>query len=879
MKKLFTTSLLFLTGAILSFSQNPVSIPVAQYDSLKRNGLLDMSVQYKIVIPYKENTEKPKPPVSTTGGQAKTNNVYCFIPPDPQTYSTPPSFINLDDGGAGPFALPFTFCFYGDNFNSFYINTNGNITFNGIFGTYTPVGFPNASTQPMIAPFWADVDFGGTNPGVLYYQINPTNAIITWQGVGYFNEQNDKRNTFQVIITDGLDPILPPGNNVGFRYQDMQWTTGAASCGTGTPSPCNYNGQTYTCGGNGGFCGAPAVVGANRNNGVDYVQFGQFDHPLIDFNGPFANSGVDWLDFQTFNFSTCNVQNNSNVPPVIQAANICGDTLSVCVGDTLVYDVAFFSPEPGQTTTVDILPVTGSGFSFLSNTPGNTAFTQVQFVASSANIGVNAVQYVATDNGVPAANTSFYLVFKVVDLNLNPVITGNSTVCSGQTTTLSVIGGPYDAYQWLPAGQTLNSITVGPGTYVVKVDSGGCSKNSQPFTVSLSNPQFTVNGNNPFCQGDSIQLSITPTNFTNYNWSNGNNTSSIYVNSGGTLNITVTDLAGCQATQTIQVTMNQASVTIDGPSETCEGIPAVLTANGPGINTYQWSNNQSTQTINYNGGTITVTVITTQGCTATASKTVVQNPKPVADFGPKTVCNGTVWQVNDQSTVAGGSITNWNYDFGNGNTSNQNNPTLPINTSSNLNVTLVVTTDKGCLDTIVASVTVHEKPNVSFTATPICYSLISLVNSSTPGSGLLTNTKWYFGDGNDSTNVLSFNYNYAAPGTYDIKLVVTNSNGCKDSLTQSIVANKTLDFNSVVPNILTPNGDGINDIFGFEPDFDLCFKYTFEIYNRWGSKVFSTNSSKEVWNPAKLSSGVYFWTLVAEDGTKKNGSITLAFNK
>ena len=71
--------------------------------------------------------------------------------------------------------------------------------------------------------------------------------------------EGSTRYVVQLIITDGNDPIITPGNNVQFCYKDMQWTTGAASQGVN------------------GFGGTPATVGVNRGNGVDYIQIGRYD--------------------------------------------------------------------------------------------------------------------------------------------------------------------------------------------------------------------------------------------------------------------------------------------------------------------------------------------------------------------------------------------------------------------------------------------------------------------------------------------------------------------------------------------------------------------------------------------------------------------------
>lgn len=193
-----------------------------------------------------------------------------------------------DDGSTGQITLPWTFTLYGTPYTFFWINNNGNITFDGPYGSFSSTGFP-LDGIPMLAPFWADVDTRGSGSGLVYYRIetNPNRVVVIWDGVGYFSSQTDKLNTFSAIFTDGTDPLIGIGNNVVFSYAEMQWTTGSAS------------------GGSGGFGGIPATVGINKGSENIYTQAGRFgqagadyygDQVGIVFDGGAVPSGVDWLD-------------------------------------------------------------------------------------------------------------------------------------------------------------------------------------------------------------------------------------------------------------------------------------------------------------------------------------------------------------------------------------------------------------------------------------------------------------------------------------------------------------------------------------------------------------------------------------------------------
>jgi VCBS repeat-containing protein len=138
-------------------------------------------------------------------------------------------------------------------FTSIYVNNNGNITFNGTLSTFTPQSIAGGQGNPIIAPFWADVETlgqqlaptpGGQSAGtnLVYYDLDAENGVITitWDDVGYFSDATDKLNAFQLQLIDRGD-----GNfDIVFRYEDVNWTTGNASGGSGglggTPARAGY---------------------------------------------------------------------------------------------------------------------------------------------------------------------------------------------------------------------------------------------------------------------------------------------------------------------------------------------------------------------------------------------------------------------------------------------------------------------------------------------------------------------------------------------------------------------------------------------------------------------------------------------------------------
>jgi heme-binding NEAT domain protein len=123
--------------------------------------------------------------------------------------------------------------FFGHTYTSLYINNNGNITFNGPQSSFTPSQITAGFGNPIIAPFWADVDTrgGSGNSDLVYYDLDSANHVltVTWYDVGYYSQHTDKVDAFQLQLIG-----LGDGNfDIVYRYDDITWTTGDASGGSG----------------------------------------------------------------------------------------------------------------------------------------------------------------------------------------------------------------------------------------------------------------------------------------------------------------------------------------------------------------------------------------------------------------------------------------------------------------------------------------------------------------------------------------------------------------------------------------------------------------------------------------------------------------------
>ena len=138
-----------------------------------------------------------------------------------------------DDGSSAAVPLPFSLNFFGNTFNSAFVNNNGNITFDAPLPEFTPFGLTTEVGTPIIAPFFADVDTRGVGSGLVHYGATADNKIfcVNWIKVGYFPSKTDKLNSFQLLLIDrSSNPGGAPGDfDIVMNYDAVKWDAGPLS--------------------------------------------------------------------------------------------------------------------------------------------------------------------------------------------------------------------------------------------------------------------------------------------------------------------------------------------------------------------------------------------------------------------------------------------------------------------------------------------------------------------------------------------------------------------------------------------------------------------------------------------------------------------------
>lgn len=226
------------------------------------------------------------------------------------------------------------------------------------------------------------------------------------------------------------------------------------------------------------------------------------------------------------------------------------------------------------------------------------------------------------------------------------------------------------------------------------------------------------------------------------------------------------------------------------------------------------------------------------------------------------ICNGTDVNLALNACLPGATI-NW---FGNGISGTGNiTDSLLSNTDTILhtsNYSAFVTMNGCTSDTILIPVTVEPNLNINFTSDPdpvfITQNTTFHPQIQTPGT--LLGYYWNLGDG--TTESLSDpQHIYTTPGEYLICLGTATSNACVDTLCRLI---NVLPLTIVPPNVISPNGDGINDALVF-PYLEFYNGNTLVIMNRWGQTLYEKNNYQNDWTGDGHPDGVYYFVLHAGD--------------
>lgn len=458
-------------------------------------------------------------------------------------------------------------------------------------------------------------------------------------------------------------------------------------------------------------------------------------------------------------------------------------------------------------------------------------------------------------------------------------ITGNVTwvtcfgLCDGEL--LANVGGGTPGYTYLWSnGSTANPATgLCANNYsVLATDANGCQI-AMSFILGQPNLLTVTASASPtsICIDQQSTISTNVLGGTaayTYTWSNASNAANVVVspNVTSTYSVQVTDVNGCTATSnnvTIYVNPSLSVTAVVLPTAICFGKSTTLTASGTGGTggpySYMWVPGGAGQSITVTPSATTVyTVIVSDGCSPTASKTVTAsvNPLPVISYTTTKLSGCDPLVVTFNNTTPSVTSCSW---FANTTPMGGCSPTHTFTTGS-YSISLSVVDNNGCSSsTSSITVNVYPIPVASFSMSPsttdIMNGMVQFTNLSTPAANM-----WSFGDGNTST-LSNPSYTYNNIGHYDIQLTVTTFAGCQ-AIATGVVYVKDV-YSIWVPNAFTPNDSGVNDYF--YPVIMGYKSYTILIFDRWGEQIYSGTQDNNKWDGThkgeRVKDDVYVWKI------------------
>jgi gliding motility-associated-like protein len=736
--------------------------------------------------------------------------------------------------------------------------------------TFSYVGSPfcqNGSSNPL--PFF------GPNASAGIFTATPAGLAFVQVNTGEIDLANSLAGTYTVTntipasgvcspISDTYTIIIGPSDDASFVY------TSATYCTTGpnqTPAITGLQGGIFTS--------IPPGLSLNPTTGTINLAGSTVGSYTLTYttNGACPNSSsivmtiADSTPMANFHYSSSAFcQNNGNQFPTFPLGASAG-IFSVSPSGLVIVNV--------NTGELDLTNSTPGTYTITNTIPPSGICTEVVYTTT---LIIN-----------PSDNASFTYP--------------SATYCTTgglQTPTITgLTGGTFSA---VPPGLNINpttgTINLGLsqiGSYTLSYTTFGTCPNTSSIVMTIndtvSSATFSYAGS-PFCQsgggnpyptyvlGASAGVfSATPSGLVFVHI----NTGEIDLQNSAPGNYTVTNTipqsgACAFVSATYTITINGAPSVIATPnaqafcSSNTAALSIPLTSNIAGTN-FTWTAAQSgvtgatagngtsiSQTLTFvsNPGTVTYNISpSVNGCAGNdTSITIVIDPASAdssAILHTLANCGTNTGGVSGISMLLG--QTPFTYQWKDSLSATVSN-TSDLSNVGPGNYTLVVTDGNGCALNLGPFTVLATPPVVAgFTANPMTGQTPLTVNFTNNSTGASTYL-WSFGTGATDTT-MNPSYVYTPLGTFNVCLTAVSASNCVDSICDTI--NVYINSVFIIPNIFTPNGDDVNDIFSVHA---VGLKtLDAEVYNRWGQKEYEWHTTNGGWD-GRTSSGV-----AASDGT------------
>lgn len=659
----------------------------------------------------------------------------------------------------------------------------------------------------------------------------------------------------------------------------------------------------------------------NTNVDEDFTVEWFFDGTLVGTDKIYT---VTWDEYGSL------IQSQDSIKFDYVVTDYCGNTTSGEVWAFLDPVVAISGPDIiclGEPITLSCTP--GKSYQWYNNSvaPGNEipgadeiSYTYTPF---SAGMVTKCVEIINACDQPASTCFTFQVSELVVDIELNGGDYFN--VCPDEYFTLEELNG-YSDWEWrwtdygmpqVAFGQEVNIRITEPGPHLVNVSAYneyGCY-DERDFTINVfPYPALQLSKEyDSVCSGYPNQLNAnTAVETDDFFWTSDPPDPSLTGQETlpnpvveplvqTTYSCNITDINGCRDSVSIDVYIREpiSGAIMAEPFETCSGDEAEISFIGtvrPGAS-YNWTfeggdppvSTDETATVTWDTpGSKTITVeIEEPGCYEyfEMEMNVNLNPSPFMTAQNAQGCRPLEVSFFDQSTDLEGPVYEWN--FGDGTTSNERNPVHTYEEPGTYDVRLRVTNSTGCNATTLFPdmVEVYPQPEAGISAEPLAATIDNPVISFFEQiEGEYNSIEWDFGDGETSQEDNPV-HRYSAPGSYDVIMYTENSYGCWDADTVNVGI--LLELKIYIPTAFSPNGDGLNDCFSISGTTgDVVNNFRIRVFDRWGNLIFNNliDSPDCIWDGRDqegepLPVGTYLYRITGNDmrGGRQNfeGSVTI----
>jgi gliding motility-associated-like protein len=572
-----------------------------------------------------------------------------------------------------------------------------------------------------------------------------------------------------------------------------------------------------------------------------------------------------------------------------------GPDLSICLGDSAL--LQGFASDAGPDYSYSWTPSFGLSDSSVQAPVGSPELTVTYFL-------------VTFSNGCPSLADSMTLFVRALP---TVAVQPSYDVCAGDSVQLDalaegdLLASSY-TYAWTPAAglsdPSIRNPLASPAAstlYKVQARSDfGCESAAYDVQVNvLPKPIAFAGPDTALCQGDTLALqgSYTVaggalTQAVGYEWSGPALSSPFVANpmaapvssSLYTLRVSSGSCASTDAVLVDVFTQVRASVSAD-TNRICQGLSVQLNAaGGLGSSSYLWTpaagldDPSRPNPIARPDTSTTYTLTLREGiCADQQSLRIEVNPAPRPDYF------SSLTEGCDPLTVAfaenSGSGISFVWEFGDESPlSNESSPEHTYKAPGLYDVRFTATGPGGCSASAAPrQIRVYPRGTAAFAAEPPMGTRISLPDAAVAFSDLSQGAVSYFWDFGDSSysQAPSPVHLYQEAGEYAVTLIITDAGGCVDTFSLGPVLVISPDL--FIPNVFTPNGDNVNDLFRVR--YEGKEGYQIQIFDRWGRKMFEAASASESWDGlgpegGEAPEGVYFYQIAA-GGRNFSGSLTL----